>query len=67
MKLDRLETEQQLAVKRREFKEAKSGFPLDTKKIISLKQDVAAYEAGIKAIDELTEELGLREEDLASK
>ncbi len=65
LRLDRLATEQSLVAKYRELDEAKTTFPLDIKKIISLQVSIEGLEDGIHNIDLLAEELGLRDEDLA--
>lgn len=64
MKSDRLATEQALAAKERELASAKTYFPLNPAKIVSLKQEVKSFEDGLIALDELAEELGLRDKDL---
>lgn len=64
MKSDRLATEQQLAAKVRELGVAKTTFPISVKNIVSLKQSVDQLTNGIKEIDTLAKELGLRDEDI---
>lgn len=64
MKHDRLVTEQSLAAKERELAVAKTTFPFNAKTIITLQNEVDGLTRGIDAIDDLAEELGLRDQDL---
>lgn len=64
MRVDRIATEQALYAKQKELIIAKSTFPLVPKTIIELQSKVASHEAGLKALDDLAKELGLRDQDL---
>ena len=67
MKADKLATQQSLAKTKGELASAKTAYPLVTKTIVDLQEKVTKLQNGVKAIDELAKELGLRVQDLIKK
>ena len=55
---DILATKKSLEAKKSELQDAKTAYPLNVEKIISLSSEIEGYEDGLKKLKSLQEELG---------